>query len=145
LGEATAAALGGAVVAGSIVTRPLGGALAHGGGLRVAQAGLAGVAVGATVLVAAPWPAAHVVAMLLVGACAGLPYAAVVDRTAALVPAAPGSAVGFAGTAGTLVGMAGVVLIGVAVDHGAVDLMLVGLAVHAALAALATGWAAREP
>jgi predicted MFS family arabinose efflux permease len=139
-GTVAAAVVGSAVVGGSIVTRPLGGVLAHDGNFRVVWVSLGCISLGALVLAAAPWAALQVAALLVVGICAGLPFAAVIDRAAVLAPGAPGSAVGFMGTAGTLVGMAGVVLLGVAVDHGATRVMFAGLAVYAGLAAVATHW-----
>ena len=143
LGTAAAAVIGSAVVAGSIITRPLGGVLGHDGDFRVVWGSLTCIALGALALAAAPSPSLQVVALLVVGICAGLPFAAVIDRSAALSPGAPGRAVGFTGTAGTLVGMAGVVLLGVAVDHNATGPMFAGLAVYAGLAAFATSWASR--
>ncbi|MCW3012734.1 MAG: putative transporter [Solirubrobacterales bacterium] len=142
LGTVAAAVVGSAVVGGSIITRPLGGVLGHGGDFRVVWGSLTCIALGALVLAAAPSPTLQVLALLAVGVCAGLPFAAVIDRSAALSPHAPGRAVGFTGTAGTLVGMAGVVLLGVAVDHDETELMFCGLAAYAVIAALATTWAA---
>lgn len=145
LDPTAAGIVGAAVVGASIVTRPLGGAIAHRGRFLVVPASLATTAVGALVLALAPGPAVQVVALLVVGFCAGLPFAAVVARAAALVPDAPGRAVGFAGTTGTLTGMAGMALFGYAVDHDLVGAMFGLLAAFAGAAALATVWGASPP
>jgi MFS family permease len=138
IGPVLAALAGGAVVGGSIVTRPLGGLLAERGSRVVVRASLVCLAAASATLALSPSAEVSVAALVVVGLAAGLPFAAVVDRAAMLVPGATGRAVGLLGTAGTLLGMCGVVLIGVAVDAGTTTLMFAGIATLATVSATLT-------
>lgn len=133
-GPVAAGVAGATVVAGSIVTRPLGGAViarrpAAADALVIGP--LCAAAAGATVLVLVTSPALVLAGMLVVGLAAGLPFAAVVLAALRAVPARPGAAVGFVGTFGTLSGVVAIAVLGPVVDAGAAR------EAFAALAALA--------
>jgi nitrate/nitrite transporter NarK len=101
-----AGALGSLVLLFGIMTRPLGGMLASGMGVRPLLASSLVINVAGCLLLAGATPSlgGAVVAILLLGLGCGLPYAALFNRAAALFPGRAGAAMG-------LVNMLGIVMI----------------------------------
>lgn len=123
-GPIAAGVAGATVLAGSVVTRPLGGLLVAGRAPAVARhlvlGALLAAAGGAALLAVASSPLLLLVAMVVIGLSAGLPFAAVVDAAARRCPERPGAAVGFVGTVGTLGGVVAIAALGPVIDAGAV-------------------------
>ncbi|PTL60793.1 hypothetical protein C7Y72_10445 [Paraconexibacter algicola] len=132
-GPVAAGVAGATVLAGSVLTRPLGGVLVTGRPRGFARGlvlgALVAAASGAALLSVASSPELLVVAMVTLGLAAGLPFAAVVDAAARRSPATPGAAVGFVGTTGTLGGLVAIAALGPAVEAGAVREVFAALTV----------------
>jgi MFS family permease len=115
LGKGSAGAVGSLALALGVVTRPLGGWIAHERPDRIRRAIAASVAVGAAgmALIAAGSPVAAVgIGAALVGLASGIPFAPAFSGAAALRPDAPAAAVGFVNGASALVIVAGTPLLG---------------------------------
>lgn len=109
----TAGLMGSAVLLLGILSRPLGGILAH----RIAPARLvAGSlllnAAGCAVLAWSGSPAASAAGIVALGFGCGLPYAGVFNRAAALFPGRAGAAMGFVNMIGIVMILAGAPLVG---------------------------------
>lgn len=114
-GSAAAGLAAGMILFAGIVTRPLGGTLAHDRRARLATGvALAGVAVGAGVLaLGAPFGISALGALLL-GLGAGLPFATIFAAAQRLRPDAPAAAVALVNGAAVLTILVGTPLAGVA-------------------------------
>jgi len=132
-GPIAAGVAGATVLAGSIVTRPLGGVLVAGHpparARKLVLGALLAAAGGAGLLAVASSQGLLLLAMVVLGLAAGLPFAAVVDAAARRCPGRPGAAVGFVGTTGTLGGVVAIAALGPVIDAGAVREAFAGLAV----------------
>jgi MFS family permease len=121
--QGVAGLVGGLVLASGIVGRPVGGWLAghrpqHARALLAVSLLVAGS--GTAFIATAPGPAPAVVASLLVGLAAGIPYASVVHGAALARPHAPGAAIGQTNMFGNGVAAAGIPILGLAFswEHG---------------------------
>lgn len=116
-GEDTAGAIASLVLLGGILTRPLGGWIArvHPDRTRAAIAvGLAGGAVGTALIATAGSLALVVPGGILLGLCAGIPFAPAMNAAARLRPDAPAAAVAFVNMAGAVTIVAATPLLGLA-------------------------------
>jgi MFS family permease len=113
----TAGVLGGLVLLAGIVTRPLGGALAHRAAARrrlLMGASLVAAGAGAAILaVRGPLWSAGIGALAL-GLAAGIPFAAIFEATQRLRPDAPGAAVALVNGCAALTILVGTPLAGLA-------------------------------
>ena len=143
---AAAAALGSFVLLAGIVTRPLGGALAHHWpGRRRALVGgsLVAVAAGA-LLIAAGGPLwLSAVGSLALGLAAGLPFAVVFEAAQRLRPDAPGAAIALVNGCAVLAILVGTPLVGV--SFGLPGDGLIGFAAIALLALAGLPFVRRLP
>ena len=113
----TAGLIGSVVLLLGIVSRPLGGLLAHrapAGKLIAASLALNAVACAALAQAASPTLAFG--AILALGIGCGVPYAATFNRAAALHPASPGAAMGLVNMVGSIMILAGAPAVGYLAD-----------------------------
>jgi cyanate permease len=138
VGDAAAGALGGLVLIAGIVTRPLGGGVAHRRHARrslVLAGSLAAVAAGALLLAAGGPTWLSALGALGLGLAAGLPFAAIFEAAQRLRPDAPGAAVALVNACGVLAVLIGTPLAGLAFDlPGDGGVAFAGIAVLAAAA-----------
>jgi MFS family permease len=117
--SAVAGALGGLVLLAGIVTRPLGGGLAHrrpaGRGTLLAGS-LAAVAAGSLLLAAGGPSWLSGLGALCLGLAAGLPFAAIFEATQKLRPDAPGAAIALVNACAVFAVLVGTPLAGLAFD-----------------------------
>jgi MFS family permease len=137
-GSAAAGALGGLVLLAGIVTRPLGGGIAHRrpGRRSLLLAGSLGAVAAGALLLAAGGPLwLSALGALALGLAAGLPFAAIFEAAQRLRPDAPGAAVALVNACGVLAVLVGTPLAGLAFAlPGDGRLAFAGLAGLAALA-----------
>lgn len=113
----TAGLLGSVVLLLGMISRPLGGWLAHRAPASKLIAGaLALNAVACAALAWAASPALAFAAILALGVGCGLPYAATFNRAAALYPASPGAAMGLVNTIGIAMILVGAPAVGYLAD-----------------------------
>lgn len=138
--------LGSAVLLLGIVSRPLGGWLAHRMPIKtLLRVALLLNAAGCLLLAGAPPFAGAMAAMALLGIGCGLPYAGVFNRAAALWPGRAGAAMGFVNMVGTVMILGGAPAVGRLVDWtGHFQWSFVALGVFSAAAAAAVS-ALSEP
>jgi len=102
----SAGAAGSAILALGVLSRPLGGWLVDRGALSARAVMKLTVLAGALGLAALGWPGRPLLvaaaAIVLLGAALSAPYAAVMHTTAAILPRAPGAAVGLVSGLGVL-------------------------------------------
>jgi MFS family permease len=137
--SAVAGALGSFVLLAGIVTRPLGGALAHQWPRRrraLLGSSLVAVAVGAA-LIASDGPLwLSAVGSLALGLAAGLPFAAIFDAAQRLRPDAPGAAIALVNGCAVLAILIGTPVVGLAFElpgDGTVGFAAIALAALLAL------------
>ena len=114
-----AGVLGGLVLLAGIVTRPLGGVLAHRAGMRrrpLLGASLVAAAGGAAVLAAGGPLWASGLGALALGLAAGVPFAAIFESAQRLRPDAPGAAVALVNGCAVLTILVGTPLAGLAFE-----------------------------
>ena len=132
-GSAGAGALGSFVLLAGIVTRPLGGAIAHRWPERrtmLVGASLAAVAVGALLLALAGPLWLSAVGSLLLGLAAGLPFAPIFEAAQRLRRDAPGAAIALVNACAVLAIVVGTPIVGVAFGlpgDGAVGFAAIGV------------------
>jgi nitrate/nitrite transporter NarK len=113
----TAGLMGSAVLLLGMISRPLGGWLAHRAPVgRLIGGSLALNAVACAALAWAASPALAFAAILALGVGCGLPYAATFNRAAALYPASPGAAMGLVNTVGIAMILVGAPAVGYLAD-----------------------------
>jgi MFS family permease len=116
---ALAGGLGGLVLLAGIVTRPLGGGLAHRrtiGRKHLLAASLAAVATGSALLAVGGPTWLSGLGALCLGLAAGLPFATIFEAAQRLRPDAPGSAVALVNACGVLAVLVATPLAGLAFD-----------------------------
>ena len=138
-GSAVAGALGSFVLLAGIVTRPVGGALAHRWPDRrslLVAASLVAVAAGALVLAVGGPLLVSALGSLALGLAAGLPFAAVFESAQRLRPDAPGAAIALVNGCAVLAIVVGTPLVGLSFElpgDGAVGFATIGASALAGL------------